>query len=153
MVRIGLATYLMLVTLAAPSFCPCKLTQLLAKIAHPAHGGSSSALPDSGSCCRHRAPLKDQRKQSLPDCPYCPAQDCPCRQHQSQLIALVSPDAESARHYQQWRFLGEPAEMIGLIPAPLELSLTRLSQATGENAGWPLLSARYILYHLHILRC
>lgn len=155
MFRIGLTTYLMLVTLAGPSWCCCSATRLFALLAHPPQGERPQPAHSRHSCCHSQSHPTEGHSQGLPgnghqksEGPACPC--CPCSQHCSDPVISLPADPESAGYGLTFRLntCQDLVETVAALP-----TVDGATQASRECPPSPFLSARDILRALHILRC
>jgi hypothetical protein len=153
MFRIGLSMYLVLATMAGPSFCccmPASLANILPLTSDkPAQGAQRK------SCCHHESPLesrhektpaRDHGKQGCPDCPSCPCQ-------QSVDTALPSQDTEQTNQILAHSFLNAQVGFGSATALTCRLSQVLDLCAWGQRGTLPFLSAHDLLATLHILRC
>jgi hypothetical protein len=151
MLRIAVASYLMIVTAAGPWFCCCAPARFAAFLTHPCIEKPVTEQCSS-CCCKHH----DQGSSGpqAPDEPVkVPARPgCPCRGDSAQLIALP-PALEGTNPLP----IGELSERVtGVAPcfstdaieAPCSSSLF-----WGARRAHPFLSADDLLRALHNLRC
>jgi hypothetical protein len=154
MMRIALAAYLSLVTLAGPWCCCCVGLRLLAGLLPQSVVEPAEPYEVVHTCCQHAAPVKTSRPavpEQPSDNPQSP--DCPCRQHMER-VAAVPPAMVEAQTALQ----ADPV-FLGIVIAPAVLTdgTAKLAQhvahLTGENNLLPFLSAADLRCALHIMRC
>jgi hypothetical protein len=142
MLRIALATYLMVATVAAPCLCCCQAARLRTLLA-------PAAPATSPCCCEHGEKPRQERCPEVPHPgrPNCPCQDCPARTG----IALP-PTSETARQSAAQPFEG-PADIPPARAIDTALPIGLSSCTSEDRPVLPFLTADDILHILHILRC
>lgn len=146
MARIGLATYLMLVTLAGPGFCPCSFALSVPRIAHSGPA-QPTRLASRQSCCRLPLGEKIPINPRPTDCPFCPGHECPFREHESRVVL----DSECAGKLRPHAAAGLE-EMMPLPSAAAWRPGTGAIQIPESRLALPFLTGRDILHALQVLR-
>lgn len=147
MFRIGLSVYLMLATLAGPSFCCCQMSRLSARFVHWLRSDEANAAASTPSCCRHQAPTKDSQPPTHPEKP-----SCPCRDSSSERPALMVLEAEGAAQlHRDQSALADDLLDGDFLTSVLPLSTARIPASPARFFSFE--SGRDILSSLHILRC
>jgi hypothetical protein len=150
--RISLAIYLSLVTLAGPWFCCCIVLRVFAHLMPQAQTAQRDPATGS-SCCPHSHPTKvvpSPLPDKPSDKPFNP--ECPCHRHQERVAAVPPAHAEAQA--------AMPSDLVflGFVIAPdLAAEYALLGQhSTPLSGAWnllPFLSAVDLRCALHIMRC
>jgi hypothetical protein len=150
--RIALAIYLSLVTLAGPWFCCCIVLRLFAHLMPQAPIGQVSTAT-AASCCAHSHSTKvsSSRPPEKPsDKPF--NSECPCHRHQERVAAVPPAHAEAQATM--------PSDLVflGFVLTPdLAVEHALFGQHSTPFLGaWnllPFLSAVDLRCALHIMRC
>jgi hypothetical protein len=154
MVRVALAGYLSLVTLAGPWCCCCIGLRLVAGLLPPPAPPADQPSEVAHTCCQHSAPVPASRP-TLPEQPtdHPRDPDCPCRQHMERVAAVPPATGETQTSLQPDQaflgFLSAPALVTGEFP----LLAPDLGCHSGECSILPFLSALDLRCALHIMRC
>ncbi len=151
MLRIAVATYLMLVTVAGPWLCCCSPARLSALFSKPST--ETSSAPARPPCCSHHAdPCPENDPGSTPAQPQPTRAPCPC-QDRPDGSALVSPPLSEETRQILADDSEAPGDLFSLPAFHHELVLGfRLPVARAPDA-LPFLTTDDILHALHILRC
>ncbi len=149
MFRLGVVTYLVIVTSVGPALCCCTTARLLASFGPTAYK-EGQPRPAPTSCCHHSSPLnhgKVPAEKHSPDCPQCPCnQDC-----LQPVLSTTELDGLSLLHLRLLPADGVFLPLLSDLQSSLTLSAFR--PASGDLWLLPFLSTRDILFHLHMLRC
>jgi hypothetical protein len=151
MLRIGLALYLTVATVAAPGLCCCSLGRLPSSL--PVEASAPSAPHSCCGQCEAPAsePVTDREEESDTPTPAAPNRPCPCKQRSRDASALTATDRPAVESVKSFvsHLAPEPAKC---FTASFQVGLD-----TGDVAGGPIAfpyhGPRGILRALHILRC
>jgi hypothetical protein len=149
MVRLGLVTYLALVTVAGPWLCCCTTARLIASLEKPCHKDEEHPLARANCCRRPSTPQRDRspRDEQQPGSPQ-----CPCKQGQSEVVLSI-PELNGDTLQQLLLFPSEST----FLPLPAGgrpiLPFSGIRPLPGDSWPLPFLSAEDILFSLHMLRC
>src|SRR5262249_22800511 len=147
MLRVAMATYLVIVTAAGPLFCCCAPRRLSALFQPSA---SPLSVPREGCCCGHHARPEqptppDGPERPQPSQPACPCQDGPvCTVDLPSASELTRPSAAPSD--------GPPALAPAHLPAGALPGCSSLA-ALGAQRAHPVLTADELLRVHHMLRC
>lgn len=152
MVRVGLSIYLMLMTLAGPLVCPCRVAQFLSS-PKAAESKETAVQTSSCSCC-----LEFPTKGQMPTRGLArgghhtplPAK-CPCQLHGDRPIALRSARVQQA--HRRCDDLQDKMAWDALLSWLDCTSLTADSRPPDTSADQPFLHKRHLLHVFYILRC
>jgi hypothetical protein len=151
MLRIAVATYLMVVTAAGPWFCCCAPVRLAAIFSSPRI--EKPVTEGCPNCCTHHDQQRPQRQPA--DDPIKPQPNrpgCPCRGEPTQSVALP-PAAEGTKHLPTTD-LTERLSVIAPFTAVATVGEPGSSVLhLGGRRAHPFLTADEILRALHNLLC
>jgi hypothetical protein len=153
MVRIGLSVYLMLATLAGPSLCCCTTTRLVASLTHAREAGQPKPScfqhhHQDGAGDYHTSRKKSPQNQERPGQPA-----CPCQETRFEPVALLSPDAESAKQVPSRFLCCSLSDVFGTLPVTALLSVASTPPIPRERLALPFVTSHDLLHALHLLRC
>lgn len=151
MLRIGLSTYLSVVTLAGPWFCCCTTTRLLARLAPSA---PTDAQPRAQCCCHAHSASTVAPCQTRPGAPAQapPRHNCPCGQNARDTLALPSARSPGSEIETLSRLLALVPSVGGLVMDTWN-SLDPADLSGPLDIGSPFLTASDLLRAHHLLRC
>lgn len=147
MLRLVVATYLMIVTAAGPAACCCTITRLTERLACP------SSAPKAGGCCQGAGgPVQDEGPRHPSPSDDRGAPGCPCKEGgKSEAAALPAapgegPEAPAWSALSAFSLLAVPSDQ--LTPAGCDRPAFRGPPARGPSVG-----PDQLLYAFHMLRC
>ncbi len=147
MLRIAVATYLMLVTTAGPLFCCCMPTRLAAMVSPPMTGAPVSV--GCHDCCGRPAKSPDRQTPVDDSEAPQPAQPgCPCQGPACSVALLFTSESN--------KLSALPLDSLACLPPVPSLDLVFPScsgPSVGTRRAHPFLTADDILHVLHMLRC
>lgn len=151
MLRLVVATYLMMVTAAGPAACCCTIARLAERFSSPA----PSSPPKAGGCCRHGpvSPGQDEtaRHPSPSDHPSAPG--CPCKQGGECEVAALPAAPDEARESSARAAIAAPFSLLAVPSDQLTPAGCGLPVFRGPPARGPSVSTDDLLYAFHMLRC
>lgn len=152
MLRIGLTSYLVFMTMAGPGLCCCLPERLAHFLAFDGPEAEPNAMgTHCKSCCHQEKPTDQQgtssRNHSKPECPTCPCQQSGAGN------AMPSQGADQLKQVLLRNNLLGPAGFVpvafAVCPQPLEPDIRN----AGEGVFLPFLTAHDFLMTFHMLRC
>jgi hypothetical protein len=152
MFRIGLAIYLMLVTLVGPWLCCCTAARVTVGLLRSTAARPAAADDTRPACCRHHSAERPQvaaDENSHRESPRKPG--CPCGQDLNRTVSGL--ETESARQLQLAPAVPNPTDIVTLPNAILATSAEGSALAPRERRALPFWSASDLLRVLHLLRC
>jgi hypothetical protein len=147
MVRIGLAIYLMIATLAGPALCCCA-TQPPATC--PTSTVAAPPADQHKSCCKHQHPApKGGASQHKPQ----KDPGCPCKNNSSRSSAASPFDSNQGLRVALTGVAGDWLDAWMLLPPNVDVRAALALVAFRNTPVFPVPSSTDILRALHILRC
>ena len=156
MIRIGLVSYLLIMTAAGPVLCCCETGRALNGIVAAAMA-SSGKKPDSESprtCCGHRKSTetsqspasKESSEKPLPE-----DRSCPCKKNTTPDVILFANDGKTVNACQRELALDSHRSLAAAFSMAFEMPNGR-PQVNGQLL-LPFLTSTDLLDVHHLLRC